>query len=84
MGGRPTYSRHVDALRIVCTKSEVAAQAEAQVHVCALLWLVGLTIVVSKSEMAAQVEATHQKGGLCCIGSGLREAFGYLPDGGVF
>ena len=71
-------------LHIVGTKSEMVAQVEAQVHVCALLWVGRLRIVVSKSEMAAQVEATPQMGGLCCIGSGLREAFGYPPDGGVF
>ena len=35
VGGRAADSRHVDALRIVGTKSEVAAQAEAQVCVCA-------------------------------------------------
>jgi len=70
----------------VGTKSEMVAQVEAQVHVCVvvLLCVGGLKIVVSKCEMAAQVEATPQMGGLCCIGSGLREAFGYPPDGGVF
>ena len=35
VGGRATDSMHVDALRIVGTKSEEAAQVEAQVHVWA-------------------------------------------------
>ena len=35
VGGRATDSRHVDGLRIVGTKSEVAAHVEAQVHVWA-------------------------------------------------
>ena len=41
VGGRATYSRHVDALRIVVSKSEMAAQVEAQVQ-CAYLWVGGL------------------------------------------
>jgi len=34
VGGRATDGRHVDGLQIGGTESEVAAQVEAQVHVC--------------------------------------------------
>ena len=34
VGGRAKDSRQVDGLRIVGTESEVAAQVEAQVHMC--------------------------------------------------
>ena len=59
----------MDALRIVGTKSEEAAQVVAQVQ-CAWLWvgglqiagtwMGGLRIVGTKSEEAAQVEAQVQ------------------------
>ena len=47
---------HLDGLRIVGTKSEMAAQVEAQVQ-CAYLWAGELKIVGTKSEMAVQAEA---------------------------
>ena len=58
VGGRATDSRHVDGLRIVGTKSEVAAHVEAQVRVCIVMG--GLHILGTKSEVAAQAEAQVQ------------------------